>query len=64
MLSNLIETAYRQNPTLRAAGGCVLKAQVRRGIAIGQLFSQHQETLGTNNWNEKGLSFRWANLPE
>ena len=38
MLNTLVETAYRQNPSLRAAGVRVLEAQAQRGIAIGQLF--------------------------
>ena len=47
VLNTLVETAYRQNPSLRTAGVRVLEAQARRGIAIGQLFPQQQEALGT-----------------
>jgi NodT family efflux transporter outer membrane factor (OMF) lipoprotein len=46
LLTWLVETAYRQNPTLRTAGARVLEAQARRGIAIGGLFPQQQEAFG------------------
>jgi len=47
VLSNLVETAYRQNPSLRAAGVRVLEALARRGIAVGTLFPQVQEGFGS-----------------
>jgi len=43
ILDALVETAYRQNPTLRSAGSRVLESLARRGIAIGTLFPQTQE---------------------
>jgi NodT family efflux transporter outer membrane factor (OMF) lipoprotein len=46
ILSNLIAEAYRQNPSLQAAGVRVLEAQARRGIAIGTLFPQTQNAVG------------------
>jgi len=46
VLTNLIAEAYRQNPTLQAAGVRVLEAQARRGIAIGALFPQVQNLFG------------------
>ncbi len=46
-LTTLIETAYRQNPSLQAAGARVLEARARRGIAIGQLFPQQQDAFGS-----------------
>ena len=52
VLNTLVETAYRQNPSLRAAGVRVIEAQARRGIAIGQLFPQQQETFGQATSNE------------
>ena len=52
VLNTLVETAYRQNPSLRAAGVRVLEAQARRGIAIGQLFPQTQEAFGDATTNE------------
>src|SRR5258705_986008 len=36
VLNTLVETAYQQNPSLRAAGVRVLEAQAQRGITIGQ----------------------------
>ena len=45
-LSDLIAEAYRQNPSLQAAGVRVLKAQANRGIAIGTLFPQMQNAVG------------------
>jgi NodT family efflux transporter outer membrane factor (OMF) lipoprotein len=46
VLDSLVALAYRQNPTLRAAGARVLEALARRGIAIGILFPQVQEGFG------------------
>jgi NodT family efflux transporter outer membrane factor (OMF) lipoprotein len=45
-LSDLIAEAYRQSPSLQAAGARVLEAQARRGIAIGTLFPQTQNAIG------------------
>ena len=52
----LVETAYRQNPTLRAAGVRVLGAVARRGIAIGQLFPQQQEAFGAYSRNDVSVN--------
>lgn len=52
VLTTLVETAYRQNPSLRAAGVRVLEAQARRGIAIGELFPQQQEAFGAGTSNQ------------
>src|SRR5262245_51517227 len=35
VLNNLVETAYRQNITLRVAGSRILAARAREGIAVG-----------------------------
>lgn len=61
-LSTLVETAYRQNRSLQAAGARVLAAEARRGIAIGTLYPQIQEGAGgysysrmsTNRANQNG----------
>ena len=45
-LATLVETAYRQNPSLQAAGARVLEAEASRGIAIGTLYPQIQEAAG------------------
>ena len=46
ILTNLVMEAYRQNPTLQAAGVRVLQAQARRGIAIGTIYPQTQNLVG------------------
>ncbi|MGH2616480.1 MAG: efflux transporter outer membrane subunit [Thermomicrobiales bacterium] len=51
-LNSLVETAYRQNPSLHAAGLRVLEAQARRGIAFGLLFPQQQDAFGSYTQNE------------
>jgi NodT family efflux transporter outer membrane factor (OMF) lipoprotein len=51
-LDALVETAYRQNPSLRAAAVRVLGAVAQRGIAIGQLFPQTQEAFGDFRRNQ------------
>jgi NodT family efflux transporter outer membrane factor (OMF) lipoprotein len=45
-LDRLIQTAYRQNLTLRVAGMRVLEARAQRGIAVGGLFPQAQAVTG------------------
>jgi NodT family efflux transporter outer membrane factor (OMF) lipoprotein len=51
VLTNLVVEAYRQNPSLQAAGVRVLEAQARRGIAIGTLFPQVQNAVGSYSRN-------------
>ncbi len=46
-LDALIETAYQQNISLRAAGTRILAARAERGIAAGELFPQSQSAVGT-----------------
>jgi NodT family efflux transporter outer membrane factor (OMF) lipoprotein len=63
-LTTLVETAYRQNPSLQAAGARVLEAVANRGIAIGTLYPQLQEAAGgfryttasTNRANQSGTA--------
>src|SRR5262249_32017518 len=50
-LTALVEMAYRQNPTLQAAGARVLEAEASRGIAIGTLYPQMQEAAGAYSYN-------------
>jgi len=52
VLNDLVETAYRQNPSLHAAGVRVLEAQARRAVAFGFLFPQQQEAFGDLSWNQ------------
>src|SRR5262249_44461803 len=58
ILADLIVEAYRQNPSLQAAGVRVLEGQARRGIAIGTLFPQTQNAVGgyTRNVASQNLS--------
>jgi NodT family efflux transporter outer membrane factor (OMF) lipoprotein len=41
-LNSLVETAYRQNLNLRAAGARILESRAQRNIATGNLFPQTQ----------------------
>ncbi len=52
VMNELVETAYRQNPSLHAAGVRVLEAQARRAIAFGLLFPQQQQAFGELSWNQ------------
>jgi NodT family efflux transporter outer membrane factor (OMF) lipoprotein len=58
VLTDLVVEAYRQNPSLQAAGVRVLEAQARRGIAIGTIFPQSQNLVGayTRNVASKNLN--------
>jgi NodT family efflux transporter outer membrane factor (OMF) lipoprotein len=47
ILIDLVVQAYRQNPSLEAAGVRVMEAAARRGIAIGTLFPQTQTAFGS-----------------
>src|SRR5262249_34230152 len=60
-LNSLIDTAYNQNLTLRAAGIRILEARAQRGIAVGNLFPQSQQALG--QYSRVGLSPTAANNP-
>jgi NodT family efflux transporter outer membrane factor (OMF) lipoprotein len=45
-LTSLVQRAYEQNLSLRAAGLRVIEARARRGIAVGRFFPQSQEAFG------------------
>ena len=51
VLDRLIETAHRQNLSLRVAGVRVLEARAQLGIAIGGLFPQNQQAFGVLQYN-------------
>jgi NodT family efflux transporter outer membrane factor (OMF) lipoprotein len=59
VLSDLIQTAYSQNLTLREAGFRVLEARASLGIAVGELFPQNQEMMGS--YTRRGVSENVAN---
>ncbi len=63
VLNTLVETAYRQNPSLRAAGVRVLEAQAQRGITIGELFPQQQEAFGSFSRNDLSTNKANRNIP-
>jgi NodT family efflux transporter outer membrane factor (OMF) lipoprotein len=46
-LNRLIDTAYRDNLTLQIAGVRVLGARAQLGIAVGELYPQTQQALGS-----------------
>ncbi len=59
VLEELIQTAYRQNLSLRLAGVRVFEARAQLGIAVGELFPQSQQALGsanTNRYSERSIS--------
>ena len=55
-LETLVETAYKQNLPLQAAGLRVVEAQARRSIAIGGLFPQAQEASGSYTRTRSSLN--------
>lgn len=59
VLNDLIQTAYRQNLTLREAGFRVLEARAQLGIAVGSLFPQSQQAQG--EFMQIALSAKEAN---
>jgi NodT family efflux transporter outer membrane factor (OMF) lipoprotein len=46
-LNRLVETAYRQNLTLREAGLRVTQARAQRALVVGNLFPQSQQITGS-----------------
>lgn len=63
VLNTLVETAYKQNPSLGAAGVRVLEAQAQRGIAIGELFPQQQNAFGSFSRNDLSTNKANRNIP-
>ncbi len=47
VLDRLIETAYRENLTLKIAGVHVLEARAQLGVAIGEWYPQTQQVFGS-----------------
>lgn len=45
-INDLVQLAYRQNPTLQQAAVRVLETQAQLGIAVGLLFPQNQAAFG------------------
>jgi hypothetical protein len=55
-LTRLIQLAYQQNLTLRAAGVRVLEARARLGIAIGEFYPQQQQLGASLTYNRIPIS--------
>jgi NodT family efflux transporter outer membrane factor (OMF) lipoprotein len=51
VLSNLVETAYRQNLPLQISGLQVLQARAELGVVVGNLYPQRQQGRGGANYN-------------
>jgi NodT family efflux transporter outer membrane factor (OMF) lipoprotein len=51
VLTGLVQDAYEQNLTLRAAGLRVIQARAARGIAVGEFFPQQQSIEGDYSTN-------------
>jgi NodT family efflux transporter outer membrane factor (OMF) lipoprotein len=58
-LNDLVQLAYSQNLTLREAGFRVLQARATLGIAVGEIFPQHQDMVG--DYTRRGVSENVAN---
>jgi NodT family efflux transporter outer membrane factor (OMF) lipoprotein len=56
VLDRLIDTAYRQNLTLRMAGVRVLEARAKLGLAIGELYPQQQSVSAQLSYNRIPIS--------
>ena len=56
VLTRLIQTAYAQDLTLRAAGVRVLEARAQLGIAIGDFYPQQQQITSSINYNRLPIS--------
>ncbi|MBN2578940.1 MAG: efflux transporter outer membrane subunit [Pirellulales bacterium] len=54
VLDSLIDTAYRQNLSVRIAGLRILEARALRAIAAGELFPQQQQVTG--DYTRTGIS--------
>jgi len=59
VLNDLIQSAYRQNLTLREAGFRILEARATRAIAVGEIFPQTQVSNG--GYSSTGVSENVAN---
>jgi NodT family efflux transporter outer membrane factor (OMF) lipoprotein len=51
VLDRLVARAYRDNLTLRQAGVRVLQARAQLGIAVGEIFPQAQQAIGSVQYN-------------
>lgn len=56
VLDRLVDTAYRQNLTLRMAGVRVLEARAKLGLAIGEIYPQQQSVSAQVSYNRIPIS--------
>jgi len=56
VLSELVQSAYAQNLSVREAGFRVLQARAQLGIAVGELFPQMQTNVGEFSANAASLN--------
>jgi NodT family efflux transporter outer membrane factor (OMF) lipoprotein len=56
VLSRLVQLAYEQNLTVRAAGVRVLEARAQLGVAIGELYPQQQAIGASVSYNRLPIS--------
>ena len=62
VLNNLIEVAYRNNPTQQIAGVNILQARAQLNATIGNLFPQQQGLSGALNYTQLSLPDRRVSL--
>src|SRR5215470_2695502 len=56
VLNRLIELAYSQNLTLLSAGSRVIEARAALGVAVGELYPQSQQLLGSVGYSGQSRS--------
>ena len=61
-LGRLIDTAYRQNLSLRIAGVRVLEARAQLGIAVGRLYPQTQQASGSLDYTRPSQSSQFGSF--
>ena len=62
VLDRLIDTAYRQNLTIRIAAVRVLEARAQLGIAVGRLYPQTQQASGSLAYNRLSQNSQFGSL--
>jgi NodT family efflux transporter outer membrane factor (OMF) lipoprotein len=67
VLDDLVQTAYQQNLPLRIAAMRVLEARAQRAVAVGSLFPQQQQAVGSfsrSKFSQKSFPFGQIPLPK
>ncbi len=64
VLNQLVDSAYRENLTLKLVGQRIIEARAQRGIATGYLFPQQQQMVGSYTRNEMSeTAFPFGEFP-